>query len=75
MWLNPYGHEAVQHKLKNGLKTPKMHFLPFFELMSDPMKIGQSFLRIKDGSKILMINMISSQQSLPPNISAGSVHA
>ena len=25
-WLNLYGCEAVQHKLKNSLKTPKMHF-------------------------------------------------
>ena len=31
--LNPYGHEAVRHKLKNGQKTPKMHFLTVFELM------------------------------------------
>ena len=23
-----YGREAVRHKLKNGLKTQKMHFLP-----------------------------------------------
>ena len=30
--LNPCGHEAGRHKLKNGLKTQKMHFLPFFEL-------------------------------------------
>jgi hypothetical protein len=26
MWLNLYGHEAVRHKLKNSLKTQKMHF-------------------------------------------------
>ena len=25
MWLNLYGREAVRHKLKNGLKTPKMY--------------------------------------------------
>ena len=30
--LNPYGREAGRHKLKNGLKTQKMHFLPVFEL-------------------------------------------
>ena len=30
--LNPCGREAGQHKLKNGLKTQKMHFLPVFEL-------------------------------------------
>ena len=30
--LNPYGREAGQHKLKNGLKTQKMHFLRVFEL-------------------------------------------
>jgi hypothetical protein len=34
--FNLYGHEAVQHKLKNSLKTQKMHFLPIFELMSEP---------------------------------------
>ena len=32
--LNFCGCEAVWHKLKNTLKTPKMHFLPVFELMS-----------------------------------------
>jgi hypothetical protein len=38
--LNLYGREAVHHKLKNGLKTQKMHFLPVlpvFELMSDSL--------------------------------------
>jgi hypothetical protein len=37
MWLNVYGCEAVGYKLKNGLKTPKMYFLPVFELMSDSL--------------------------------------
>ena len=37
MWLNLYGCEAVQHKLKNGLKTQKMHFLPVIELMPDSL--------------------------------------
>ena len=37
MWLNLYGCEAVQHELKNGLKTQKMHFLPVFELMFDSL--------------------------------------
>ena len=32
--LNPCGCEAGRHKLKNGLKTQKMHFLPVFELTS-----------------------------------------
>ena len=32
-----YGRKAVQHKLKNSLKTQKMHFLPVFELMSDSL--------------------------------------
>jgi hypothetical protein len=27
VWLNLYGHEAVQHKLKISLKTQKIHFL------------------------------------------------
>ena len=36
-WLNLYGHEAVRRKLKKGLKTQKMHFLPVFELMSDSL--------------------------------------
>ena len=31
VWLNLYGHEAVRCKLKNSLKTQKMHFLPVFE--------------------------------------------
>jgi hypothetical protein len=26
MWLNLYGREAVQHKLKNSQKTQKMYF-------------------------------------------------
>ena len=30
MWLNLYGRDAVQHKLKIGLKTPKMHFFTCF---------------------------------------------
>jgi hypothetical protein len=34
---NPYGREAVRLKLKNGLKTQKMHFLPVFELMLDSL--------------------------------------
>ena len=37
MWLNLNGCQAVQQKLKNSLKTPKMHFLPVFELMSDSL--------------------------------------
>ena len=32
MGLNLYGGETVRYKLKNGLKTQKMHFLPVFEL-------------------------------------------
>ena len=40
-WLNQYGFEAVRHERQNSLKTPKMHFLPVFELMSDSlMTIG-----------------------------------
>ena len=35
--LNPCGREAGRHKLKNGLKTQKMHFLPVFELMLDSL--------------------------------------
>ena len=35
--LNFCGCEAVWHKLKNTLKTPKMHFLPVCELMSDSL--------------------------------------
>jgi hypothetical protein len=37
MWLNVYGHEAVRSKLKNSLKTQKMHFLYVFELTSDSL--------------------------------------
>ena len=40
-WLNLYGREAFRHKRQNSLKTPKTHFLPVFELMSDsPITIG-----------------------------------
>ena len=37
MWLNLYGREAVRQKLKNSLKTQKMHFLSVFELTSDSL--------------------------------------
>ena len=40
--LKPYGREADRHKLKNGLKTPKMHFLPVFELTSARCPIKQT---------------------------------
>ena len=33
-----YGREAVPHKLKNGLKTQKMHFLPVCPLQINKMK-------------------------------------
>ena len=42
MWLNLYGREAVRRKLKNSLKTQKMHFLSVFELM--PILLQQSVL-------------------------------
>ena len=32
VWLNLYGRQAARHKLKSGLKTQKMNFLPVFEL-------------------------------------------
>ena len=38
MWLNLYGHQAVQRELQKGLKTQEMHFYPFFELTSDIAK-------------------------------------
>jgi hypothetical protein len=44
MWLNLYGREAVRRKLKSGLKTQKKTFLP--------VKISQSVLSSKDGSKL-----------------------
>ena len=37
VWLNLYGCEAVRHKLKNGLKTQKRHFLAVLDLMSDSL--------------------------------------
>ena len=37
MWLNLYGCEALRHKPQKIIKTPKMHFLPVFELMSDSL--------------------------------------
>ena len=33
--LNPCGREAGRHKLKNGLKTQKRHFLAVLDFMSD----------------------------------------
>ena len=36
-WLNLCGREAVQHKLKNGLKKQKRHFLAVSDLMSDSL--------------------------------------
>ena len=32
-----YGPEAIRHKVKNGLKTQEMHFLPVIELISDSL--------------------------------------
>ena len=37
MWLNLYGHQGVRCKLKKGVKTQKMHFYPFFELISNSL--------------------------------------
>ena len=37
------------------------------------MKISQTYFAIKDGSKFLMITLVSSQKSLNPNISVPSV--
>ena len=37
MWLNLYGSDVLRHKLKHGLKTQKMHFLPVFELISESL--------------------------------------
>ena len=37
--LNPCGREAGRHKLKNGLKTQKMHFLTVYWLA----RMGQNF--------------------------------
>ena len=37
IWLNLYGREAIQYKLKNGSKTPKRHFSPVLGLMSDSL--------------------------------------
>ena len=39
MLLNLYGHEALRHKLKNGLKTQKMHFLPVIDFMLDSIMV------------------------------------
>ena len=35
--LNSFGCEAGRYKLKNGLKTQKMHFLPVIELILDSL--------------------------------------
>ena len=58
--------------LKNSvfLSRPFWIFFGIFLFFFIPMKIGRSFLGIKDG---LMITLVSTQKSLPPNISAGSV--
>ena len=37
IWLNVYGREAVQHKLKNRLKMYFLCFLAVLELMSDSL--------------------------------------
>ena len=37
MLTNFHGCEAVRHKLKNGLKTQKRHFLAVLDLMSDSL--------------------------------------
>jgi hypothetical protein len=50
MWLNLYGLEAVRHKLKNGLKTQKMHFLPVFVLMSDSLTAGHQSIVLTQGA-------------------------
>ena len=42
--LNPCGREAGRHKLKNDLKTQKMHFLPVLELISDSLTAGFQLL-------------------------------
>ena len=44
IWLNLYGREAVPHKLKNGLKTPKKHsltVLSFCRTASRPYRLSQ----------------------------------
>ena len=46
VWLNLYGRGAVRHKLKNSLKTQKMHFLPVFELMLDNLTTMQGQLQL-----------------------------
>jgi hypothetical protein len=50
MLLNLYGRQAIQRKLKKGVKTQKMHFYPFFGnlcLQSWWKRIGKN--RILDG--------------------------
>ena len=37
VWLNLYGHQTVQRKLKKGLKMHFLCFQPFFELTSDSL--------------------------------------
>ena len=46
MWLNLYGCEAVQHKLKHSLKPPKMHILSVFEFMLDKIFCQKSIYSI-----------------------------
>ena len=36
MWLNLYGREAVRRKLKNSLKTQKIHFCLFVSYIGQP---------------------------------------
>ena len=45
LWLNLYGRQTVQHKLKNSLKTPKRSFQPFFELMPDRRNWKMNFFQ------------------------------
>ena len=44
MWLNLYGRQAVQCRLKRGVKTQKMHFYTFFDLTTKYVESHQCLL-------------------------------
>ena len=60
--LNPYVREGGRRKLKNGLKTQKMHFLPVFA--SSPWKLVTNCVRM-DGTQILWLWWFTAKNHSP----------
>ena len=66
VWLNLYGREAVQHKLKNSLKTPKMHFFPVFEHMASKLLCTRLYLTLTSLEPLMLSPKMWSQLLLMP---------